>query len=347
MLSSLTEHLAVRRRPAQGGRKVLSTAEQRGGEGGPPKVSGRLLAVHTLAIVGLLALVAFVISGVVPGSGGRLGHTAIGWMAVAVGAELFALASYALLFHGVFSRGEYRIKPLRSAQIAVGELGAFVVSPTGAGGPALRIWALLRGGMPFRTQMRRGVVHYSIFEVPYIGAAVLLGVGAIAGIGVGHARTVVALAPVFVVIPALLLVASAIVLARRPARSDARWRRIGRDVLEAIPDGVRQVLPRLRSKAWLLLSSIGYWAGDCGVLVLAVHAVHGSAPIAVIVLAYMLGQLGNALPLPGGVGGVEPVMLGVLTSSGVNLGLGAAAVVLYRLSRWGSNRSAERWPSAP
>ena len=46
--------------------------------------------------------------------------------------------------------------------------------------------------------------------------------------------------------------------------------------------------------------------------------------------AYMLGQLGNSLPLPGGVGGVEPVMLGVITSSGVDLGLGAAAVVLYR-----------------
>jgi len=50
----------------------------------------------------------------------------------------------------------------------------------------------------------------------------------------------------------------------------------------------------------------------------------------VIALAYMLGQLGNALPLPGGVGAVEPAMLGVLTSSGVDLGLGAAAVVLYR-----------------
>lgn len=76
--------------------------------------------------------------------------------------------------------------------------------------------------------------------------------------------------------------------------------------------------------------AIAYWAGDCGVLVAAFHSVHGSAPIAVTVLAYMLGQLGNTLPLPGGVGAVEPAMLGVLTSSGVNLGLGAAAIVLYR-----------------
>ncbi len=47
----------------------------------------------------------------------------------------------------------------------------------------------------------------------------------------------------------------------------------------------------------------------------------------------MLGQLGNALPLPGGVGGVggvEPIMLGVLTASGINAGLGGAAIVLYR-----------------
>jgi uncharacterized protein (TIRG00374 family) len=79
-----------------------------------------------------------------------------------------------------------------------------------------------------------------------------------------------------------------------------------------------------------LFTAIGYWVCDCGVLIVSFRAVHGSAPIGVIVLAYMLGQLGNALPLPGGVGAVEPAMLGVLTSSGVNLALGAAAVVLYR-----------------
>jgi len=79
-----------------------------------------------------------------------------------------------------------------------------------------------------------------------------------------------------------------------------------------------------------MLAAAGYWAGDCGVLVVAFHAAHGSAPLGVIVLAYMLGQPGNALPLPGGVGGIEPIMLGVLTASGVNLGLGAAAIILYR-----------------
>jgi hypothetical protein len=45
----------------------------------------------------------------------------------------------------------------------------------------------------------------------------------------------------------------------------------------------------------------------------------------------MLGQLGNTLPLPGGVGGVEPIMLGILTASGVDAGLAGAAIILYRL----------------
>ena len=44
----------------------------------------------------------------------------------------------------------------------------------------------------------------------------------------------------------------------------------------------------------------------------------------------MLGQLGNALPLPGDVGGVEPLTVGVLTASGVDTGLAGAAIVLYR-----------------
>jgi uncharacterized protein (TIRG00374 family) len=80
-----------------------------------------------------------------------------------------------------------------------------------------------------------------------------------------------------------------------------------------------------------LLSACAYWAGDCGVLVVAVHAAGGSAPVLVITLAYMLGQLGNLLPLPGGVGGLEPIVAGVLTSSGVGLGLAGAAIVLYRI----------------
>jgi uncharacterized membrane protein YbhN (UPF0104 family) len=289
----------------------------------------RSLAIQGLAIAALLALVAIAIAGLVPGSSARLRDASATWIAAAVAAELIACAGYTLLFHGVFSGGEHQISLLRSTQIGLGELAGFVVTPTGAGGPALRLWALMRSGMPFRAVITRSVVHGAVLQIPYVIAAVLLGAGALLRVGVGHAQTLVALAPDAVVIGAVLLVLAVIVLARRPARAEVGWRRVVRVVVEAIPAGVSE-LPAFLRKPALLLTAVAYWAGDCGVLVLAFHALHGSAPIAVIALAYMLGQLGNSLPLPGGVGAVEPAMLGVLGSSGVDLGLGAAAVVVYR-----------------
>jgi uncharacterized protein (TIRG00374 family) len=295
----------------------------------------RSLALQVVVIAGLLALVALVISGVVPGSGGRLSHTSIGWIAIAAVVELAACAAYAWLFHGVFSHREYRLAPGRATQIGVGELAGFAISPAGAGGPALRLWALLRGGMPFAVVMTRSVVHAVVFQIPYVVAAVLLGLCALLGVGGGHAHTALALAPIGLVIAVVLLAIGVSRLARRPVRTQSRWRRLGGEIIQAVPNGIRATPRRLRERPTLLLAAIGYWAADCGVLVIAFAAVHGSAPILVIVLAYMLGQLGNALPLPGGVGGVEPAMLGVLTSSGVDPALGGAAVILYRFASLG------------
>ena len=96
-----------------------------------------------------------------------------------------------------------------------------------------------------------------------------------------------------------------------------------------MPAGIRMT-PALVRDPRAVLGSIGFWAGDCAVLWAAFHAVGVEPPLGVVVLGYMLGQLGNVLPLPGGVGGVEPVMLGVLTASGVAAAAGAAAIVCYR-----------------
>ena len=151
------------------------------------------------------------------------------------------------------------------------------------------------------------------------------------GLGAGQAPLAVALAPIGVVVAVLLIAVAATVIARRHrGGAQTRWRRIGWQIIEAVPEGLRELPGSLR-RPLLSLSATGYWAGDCAVLIAAFHAVHGSAPIGVIVLAYLLGQLGSTLPLPGGVGGVEPIMLGVLTASGVDAGLGAAAILLYRL----------------
>jgi uncharacterized membrane protein YbhN (UPF0104 family) len=96
-----------------------------------------------------------------------------------------------------------------------------------------------------------------------------------------------------------------------------------------MPEGLRDVPRRARHPAALGGATL-YWACDAAVLWAAFEAIGTPPSLGVLALGYMLGQLGTALPLPGGVGGVEPLMLGVLTASGVDAGMGAAAIVVYR-----------------
>jgi len=230
------------------------------GAGAPPGPRHRSLVLHGVVIAGLLGLVAFVIAGMVPGSGRRLQHAATSWISIAVVLELIACTSYALLFHGVFSDGAYRISYVRGAQIGLGELGAYAAAPTGAGGPALRIWALLRSGMPFRVLMTRSVIHAAIFNLPYVMVAILLGLGVAVGVGSGDAHLALALVPLGLIIPGVSLAGVAARLARRGrGRPRSRWRRIVRDVIEAVPDGVRQLPTRMREPG-LPSASVGYGA---------------------------------------------------------------------------------------
>jgi uncharacterized membrane protein YbhN (UPF0104 family) len=281
-------------------------------------------------LAALFAGVVLLFGSLVPGARGRLADAQDGWLLVAVALELGACGGYALLWFAVFARPPYAIGAWRSTQIAMAELGGFAVVPAGLGGPAARIWGLRRAGMSWRTLGVRSVSHGAIFNAPYIGAALVRGIGVVANAGRGDAPTAVALAPTGVVIAGLLLF-WALSAAARWRRLDAPsgWRRTVREVAAVVPDGFRE-LPALVRVPAAPLGALAYWIGDCAVLWAAFEAVGHVPPLDVIVLGYMLGQLGNALPLPGGVGGVEPVMLGVLTASGVDAGVGAAAIVCYR-----------------
>lgn len=279
----------------------------------------------------LFAGVAFAVEQFVPGAGDRIAHARPGWLAAAVGVELLALGSYGLLFHAVFDRAPNRLSFRRGAQIAVGELGAFALLPTGIGGPVLRFWALRASGFPLRTMVVRSISHGGIFNAPYVAAALVLGAGVSLGVLPGHARVLTALAPAGVVLVTCAIVAGAWALSRASfLRREGAWRTQLRSAFATVPDGVRDLLAVIhRPGAWL--GALGWWVGDCAALWAAFHACGGAPALSVLILAYMLGQLGSALvPLPGGIGGVEPVMLGILVASGVDVGLGAAAIICYR-----------------
>lgn len=292
--------------------------------------SGRATLVRILITVALFGVVAFAVDQLVPGAGHRLAHASAGWLFAALGLELLACLAYALLFQSVFSRAPYLVRVRRGAQIALAELGAFAITPTGIGGPAVRIWALRDGGMPWRVLIVRSVTHSVIFNLPYVLAAAVLGIGVSLHVLPGHAPVLTALAPLALTAGVVALAGGAAWFARRRASGlDAPARSRVRSALATIPDGFRDVAVVGR-KPGSLTGAVGWWAGDCAALWAGFQAVGGRPALSVLVLAYMLGQLGNSLPLPGGVGGVEPLMLGIFSASGVNLGVAAAAVICYR-----------------
>ena len=73
-----------------------------------------------------------------------------------------------------------------------------------------------------------------------------------------------------------------------------------------------------------------FWGFQIAVLWAAFHAFGDAPPVAVLTQAFFVGMLGNLLPMPGGVGGVEGGMIGAFAAFGVDGGLAVVAVLVYR-----------------
>jgi uncharacterized membrane protein YbhN (UPF0104 family) len=146
------------------------------------------------------------------------------------------------------------------------------------------------------------------------------------------------------VVPAALALIVIVVVATMPliithttlgqaAENAPRARRWVAAAARALDHGVREaggILRRLDPRA--LGGSFGYYAFDNAVLWATFMAISGTTPaLAVIVMAYLLGQMGGLLPLPGGLGGVDGGLIGMLVVYGTPLATATAAVLLYRV----------------
>jgi hypothetical protein len=98
----------------------------------------------------------------------------------------------------------------------------------------------------------------------------------------------------------------------------------------AAASGVRTAIGLVGSRDWSLAGAVAWWGFDVSVLWAAFHAFGGSPHTAVIVMSYFIGQLGNVLPLPGGIGGVDGAMIGAFSAFGVSAPLAVVSVLAYR-----------------
>ena len=285
-----------------------------------------------LAIV--VAVVAFTIV-LLAGLGGvrhRLAHVGPGWLVLAVAFEVLSSLSYVAVFHPVFCPGiPWRI----SYRIGMSEVGASALLPAaGAGGLALGAWVLSSRGMPPERIAARSVAFFLLTSAAIVAALALFGFGLALGVFDGSAPLGLTLLPALValsVVPIVLLLPRAARWLDRASLLQGRFVALAAHAIRAGARGVLDSLAFLRSGDPLVyLGSLGYWAFDNAVLWVCFCALGHPPSIAVIAVAYLIGQLGGALPLPAGIGGVDVGLIGTLVLFDVPATSAAAAVVSYR-----------------
>ena len=265
------------------------------------------------------------------------------WLLAAALFEVCSFGGYIVLFRTVFVRGETRIDWRESYQITMAGLAATrLFAAAGAGGIALTAWAVRRSGMRRRTVACRMIAFMMLLYSFYMGCLVVFGFGLDAGVFNGEAPfgfTVVPAMFALLVITGFLLIAALPTdferrLAewahggRRPRLQ--RWARRFATVPASLASGVRTALRMVGDREWGTLGAPAWWIFDMSVLWACFHAFGEPPPVAVLVMGYFVGMLANALPLPGGIGGVEGGMIGSFLAFGVDGGLAVVSVLTYR-----------------
>ncbi len=307
----------------------------------PDELNPRHLMVRVAEVLAVIAVGAIAITAL-PGLDevkARLAGTDPFWVAMLALAEVGSCAGYLLVFRATFcSQMAWGL----SYDIAMAELAANSLLPAGgAGGLALGVWALRQAGMPTAHIARRTVAFFVVTSAANFFALILVGLGVFAGIIAGRGSAVLTLVPALITAAGVLLVGLAPRLLRalghrpaRPRRSSwrARVREKVRAALAAGADGVEQAIALMRSGSpGVVVGSFAYMAFDIAALACAFAAVGHVPAIGTLVLGYLIGQLGNLIPLPGGIGGTEGALIGVFALYGVNVADATAAVLAYRL----------------
>jgi len=300
----------------------------------PREFAPRLLARRALQVVAILGVL-FLIVLLAPGLGevrAKLEGAQPAWIGVAVALELLSGVSYAVMFRPIFCSH----MPRRTSwEIAWSTLAmGSIVPASGAAGLALGGWILHEGGMPADRIARRSVAFFLIKSSVNFVAVVVI--GTLMALGVfgpdkSLLLTAVPAAGAALVIGLVLLIPR-LRVGEGPEEDSGRVRRFLAQARIALIGGTGEAVQILRSgNVQVIAGSIGYWAFDNAVLWATFKAFGYSPDIAVLLMGYLIGQLGGLLPIPGGVGGIDGGLLGCLILFGTPAAVTAAAVLAYRV----------------
>jgi uncharacterized membrane protein YbhN (UPF0104 family) len=241
------------------------------------------------------------------------------WTAVAAIFECISLAGYIGLLSLVAGRATPRVGTRESAQIALAGAAATRLLPTaGAGGLALMLWSLRRAGLRAQAASHHLLVFLVVLYSVFLASVALTGGALTLGLAGTHTPLVLT---TLAASGAALAIGVCLILIRSDRVS--RHRRLGPFAV-ALRAGCRLV----RSGEPRLAGGVVYWLFDAAALWAMLHAFGHPPALPVVVFAYFVGQVANALPLPGS---VSAGTAGVLVAFGVAPAVAIPAVLAYRV----------------
>jgi uncharacterized protein (TIRG00374 family) len=312
------------------------------------QVTRRSLILGVFFVVSAVAFLYFVLPQLadLKADSERVGEGNRTWLGVAFVFTLASFGGYVMMFQGVFvragSQAGARIDWRASYQITMAGLAATrLFAAGGAGGIALTAWALRRAGMPRRKVADKTLAFLILTYAVYMAALVICGFGLYFNLLPGPGPFGITVIPALF---GLVVIAAGLGLSRVPpdlqrrlegfATRGGRLARVAQRLANApaaFSAGMREALCHVRERDPALLGAIAYWGFNIAVLWACFHAFGNPPPLAVIIMGYFVGFLGNLLPLPGGIGGVDGGMIGAFAAFGVPLALVVPAVLAYRV----------------
>ena len=286
------------------------------------------LAVFFGIVVGLLLAV--------PGlkaAAERLTDANPGWVAIGIAFELLSCVSFMVLFDLIFGQVGRRL----SRRLSLSELAVnSVVSVSGLAGLALGAWVLRTKGLSVERIAKRSVLLFVLTSAVNAAAVVVIGMAMWAGLVPGSTDPLLTLLPAAVSFAAIV---ATIVTGRWAGHAAGRLQDSGGRLaiaLIAVSGGVEEALELIKRRDWRVLGAVGYWLFDNLTLFAALAAFGHVASFWTVAMAYLVGMIANALPIPGGFGAVEAGLVGMLDLFGAAPGSTVvAAVIVYRaISLW-------------
>jgi uncharacterized membrane protein YbhN (UPF0104 family) len=285
-----------------------------------------------ISLAGLIVLVVALVLAV-PGLHGvarAVTRMNVWWLVAGIVLEIVSCVGYILAFLQVFDRAPVRF----GARVALSELAFGVaVSLGGVGSAAVGTMLLVeRGGRPGRVAERSAVLFLLTSAINVITLA-FTGLALWAGLLPGTHNVLLSLVPgvVGVVVFFAFMALPRIFERHTDLEAPGRLHLLARET--AIT--VRQTERLLFSGDWRLIGSFAYLWADIAVLAACFAAEGRTPPLSTIVLAYQIGYLANAVPIPGNIGILDGSIVGMFVLYGVSATAATAAEVVYHaISLW-------------